>query len=64
MPILVPRAAPTTTHVPPSTRAGRFVDPALVYRRRERATPSAPPDPSPSTSAARFADPAVIYHHH
>jgi hypothetical protein len=40
----------------------RFADPALVYRRRGRATPLAPVDPAPPTSVARFADPVVVYH--
>jgi hypothetical protein len=42
--------------------AARFADPALVYRRRERATPSAPAEPAPSTSVAHFANPALVYH--
>jgi hypothetical protein len=44
-----------------STRATRgHVDPALVYHRRGRTTPSAPTDLGPSTSATRFGDPAIV----
>jgi hypothetical protein len=62
-----PRAALLTPPAPctaPSTSAARFVDPALVYHCRGRATPSAPIDLGSSTSAARFAEPTVVYHHH
>jgi hypothetical protein len=61
-----PRATlstPPTPHATLSTSAARFADPTLVYHRRERATPSAPTDPSPSTSTTRFPEPTVVYHH-
>jgi hypothetical protein len=60
-----PRAAPSTPPAPcaaQSTSEARFADPALVYHRRGRATPSTPTDPGPSTSVARFAEPAAVYH--
>jgi hypothetical protein len=47
---------------PRPPHAACFSDPALVYHRRGRATPSAPADPAPSTSVARFDDPTLVYH--
>jgi hypothetical protein len=44
--------------------ARRFVDPAFVYHRHGRATPSAPTDLGPSKNVGRFADLAVVYHRH
>jgi hypothetical protein len=47
----------------PPTSVACFADPALVYHRRGRATPSKPTDSVPSMGAAHFAEPA-IYHCH
>jgi hypothetical protein len=63
-PLPTPRAAPSTPPAPctaPSTSAARFADPALVYHRPRRATPSAPADSALSTSEACFVDPALVY---
>jgi hypothetical protein len=46
----------------PSTSQARFVDPALVYRRRGSTPPLAPTDPGLLTHAVCFANPAVVYH--
>jgi hypothetical protein len=45
----------------PSTGVTRFADPAIVYRRRGSAPPSAPTNPGPSTDMARLADTAVVH---
>jgi hypothetical protein len=47
----------------PPMSVARFADPAPVYHRRGRATPSKPTDSGPSTGVAHFAEPAV-YHCH